>query len=232
LNIAVLSDIHGNKDALREVLAEFAHYQIEKLFVLGDCVGYYYYPEEVLEMLSPWKPEMIQGNHEKLLIQLRDKEIDSDALKSKYGSGHEMALEKLSEKQLEYLFSKPFSSSLKIDGISFQLNHGSPWDYNTYLYPDTDKAILEKCNSMEHDFVLVGHSHYAFTYSCSDSILINVGSVGQSRSQGGIADWVIIDTSTRQVEFKKTAYSTESLIRDIEKFDPENSYNLSILIRE
>ena len=231
MKIAVLSDIHGNKYALKEVLDDVSHHQIEKVFVLGDCVGYYYYPDEVLEMLSRWDPEMIQGNHEKLLTQLRNKEIDSAALKSKYGSGHEMALEKLSEKQLEYLFSKPFSTSVKIDDISFQLNHGSPWDCNAYLYPDTDKYILEKCNSNDHDFVLVGHSHYAFAYSCSDSILINVGSVGQSRSRGGIADWVIIETSTKQVEFKKTAYSTESLMRDVEKFDSGNSYNLSILSR-
>lgn len=231
MKIAALSDIHGNKYALKEVLDELSHHQIEKVFVLGDSVGYYYYPGEVLEMLSPWEPEMIQGNHEKLLMQLRNKEIDSAALKSKYGSGHDIALEKLSKKQLEYLFSKPFSSSVKIDDISFQLNHGSPWDYNTYLYPDTDKTILEKCNSSDHDFVLVGHSHYAFTYTCSNSILVNVGSVGQSRSKGGIADWVIIETSTKQVEFKETAYSTECLMRDVEKFDPENSYNLSILNR-
>ena len=231
MKIAVLSDIHGNKYALKEVLDEVSHHQIEKVFVLGDCVGYYYYPDEVLEMLSPWEPEMIQGNHEKLLMQLKNKEIDSNALKSKYGSGHVIALEKLSEKQLEYLLSKPFSSSVIIDGVSFQLNHGSPWDYDTYLYPDTDESILEKCNSIEHDFVLVGHSHYAFSYTCNNSILINVGSVGQSRSKGGIADWVIIDTSTRQVEFKKTAYSTESLMRDVEKFDSGNSYNLSILSR-
>ena len=231
MKIAVLSDIHGNKYALKEVLDEFSLHQIERVFVLGDCVGYYYYPGEVLEMLSPWEPEMIQGNHEKLLTQLRNKEIDSNALKSKYGSGHVIALEKLSEKQLEYLLSKPFSSSVIIDGVSFQLNHGSPWDYDTYLYPDTDESILEKCNSIEHDFVLVGHSHHAFTYSCADSILINVGSVGQSRSKGGIADWVIIDTSTKQFEFKKTDYSTASLLDDVTKMDPEIIYNLNVLTR-
>jgi len=108
LKIAVLSDIHGNKYALKEVLDDVSHHQIDKVFVLGDCVGYYYYPDEVLEMLSRWDPEMIQGNHEKLLTQLRNKEIDSAALKSKYGSGHEMALENYPKNNWSFCYQSHF----------------------------------------------------------------------------------------------------------------------------
>ena len=54
-----------------------------------------------------------------------------------------------------------------------------------YLYPNTDKKILNKTGDTDADFVFVGHSHHPFMHK-NDNILINVGSVGQSRQRGGL----------------------------------------------
>ena len=67
MKIAVLSDIHGNHLALREVLDDASRLDVGELFVLGDSVGYYYHPDKVLEQLTAWQMEMIQGNHEPML---------------------------------------------------------------------------------------------------------------------------------------------------------------------
>ena len=42
MKIAVISDIHGNYDALVEVLKDAKSENIDHLLVLGDIVGYYY----------------------------------------------------------------------------------------------------------------------------------------------------------------------------------------------
>lgn len=231
MKIAVLSDIHGNSYALENVIEAIKNERVERLIVLGDIVGYYYYPNKVLELLAGFPYDIIKGNHEVILQNLEEQIIDPFILQQKYGKGHSIALEKLERKTRKWLYSLPFQRSLRIDNVKIQMNHGSPWNYDEYLYPDTDRKTLEKCNSKVHDFVLIGHSHYAFTYKCSESILINTGSVGQSRRKGGIAEWTIIDTLTKEYNIMKTPYDVSALKKDVEDIDQTIKYNSKILSR-
>ena len=84
------------------------------------------------------------------------------------------------------------------------MSHGSPWSNDFYIYPDCEKEIIVKCDSKEHDFVLIGHSHYAFTIKNTNSVLINPGSVGQSRQFGGKASWAIINTKNNSFQLMTT----------------------------
>ncbi|WP_310559562.1 metallophosphoesterase family protein [Flavobacterium sp.] len=231
MKVGVISDIHGNHYALEAVLNVAKQEGIEKLLVLGDIVGYYYHPELVLKMLSEWNYEIIKGNHEVLLQDLTEKKIDSEVLKGKYGCGHEQALKNLDDKTQEWLFSLPTQKSILIDGVSFQMNHGSPSSIDEYIYPDATLEKLEKCNSVVHDFVLIGHSHYAFSHQCENSILINCGSVGQSRQKGGQAYWCVINTADKSFEMKTTAYDTAELLEEIQLFETKIGYSSRILQR-
>jgi predicted phosphodiesterase len=204
---------------------------IEKLLILGDIVGYYYHPDIVLDMLSEWDYEIIKGNHELILQDLKESKIDPDVLKEKYGRGHEQALKKMDDKTLEWLFSLPVQKSIVIDNVSFQLNHGSPTCIDEYIYPDASLEQLEKCDSPEHDFVLIGHSHYSFSFRCKNSTLINCGSVGQSRQKGGMAFWAIINTANKCHEIKATPYNTSALLEEIKKFESKIGYSYKILQR-
>ncbi len=229
--IAVISDIHGNHYALNQVLILAKKYGVEKLLVLGDIVGYYYYPDKVIALLREWPIEIIKGNHENTLQDLYECKVDNEEIKRKYGSGHELALTKLSDTELNWLFHLPEQLSVHCDGVSFQLNHGSPMQPNIYLYPDTGIEILEQCNSNIHDFVLIGHSHYSFSYRCKHSTLINSGSVGQSRQKGGIANWLLINTENKCYQVMATPYDVSSLVDDVRLIDPDFEYGYSVLIR-
>ena len=70
MKIAILADIHGNHYALLQVLRKAKQLKVEKILILGDLIGYYYYPEKVLEMLSEWDCKFIKGNHEDLLKEI------------------------------------------------------------------------------------------------------------------------------------------------------------------
>lgn len=231
MKVAIISDIHGNHYALTAVLQEASAIGVEKLLVLGDIVGYYYSPDIVLELLSHWPYEIIKGNHELILKDLFDNQTEAKTIIRKYGHGHEQALKKLDNATLQWLFDLPIQKTILIDGVSFQMNHGSPWSIDDYLYPNTAVEILEQCNSVEHDFVLVGHSHYSFSYRCQNSILINTGSVGQSREKGGKAYWTIVDTATKSFEIKATSYDTSNLLKEVEAMDPDFEYSSKILVR-
>jgi putative phosphoesterase len=231
MKIGVISDIHGNHYALREVLAEAKKIGVDRILALGDFVGYYYHPEIVFDLLSEWTLDLIKGNHEVILQNLYENKIDSEKLKNKYGSGHEHALNNLDKGTLDWLFSLPTQQSVSIDNVTFQLNHGTPWSIDEYLYPDTNKLILDKCDSLTNDFVLMGHSHYSFFFKCDNSIIINSGSVGQSRERGGMAYWSLINTSNKTFQVRITPYDTTDLLKDVKLFDPSVTYSSEILSR-
>lgn len=231
MKLAVISDIHGNHYALNEVLKDASKTGIEMLLVLGDIVGYYYHPEKVLDLLAGWRYEIIKGNHEAILQDLQTGKLVAEEVKKKYGSGHQLALKNLDEKSLQRLFSLPEQKEVIIDNTSIQLNHGAPWSINEYLYPDTGKEKLEQCDAANHDFVLIGHSHYSFSYRCAHCTLINCGSVGQSRQKGGLANWAVINTANKSFEMRATPYDTAELLNEIKLIDPEAEYLSKILVR-
>lgn len=232
MKLAILSDIHGNIAALEAVLNKARQLGVEHLLVLGDMVGYYYYPAEVLDLINEWDHDIIRGNHEIMLDEIRKGIRSAESIKKKYGSGHEVALSSLSSSQVDDLIALPDSKSVQFDDLRIQMCHGSPWDPSVYLYPDAGKEILSRGDSKDYDFVFFGHSHYAFCWHGMHSILANPGSVGQSRQKGGQAYWILLDTSNGAFQMRTTHYNTAALKREISKIDPENSYLSQILERD
>lgn len=232
MRIAVISDIHGNADALAQALAEAASIGVQKLLVLGDIVGYYYEPDRVLSQLTAWDSVHIRGNHEVMLAGIIDGTADATAIYKKYGSGHRTAQKVLSNDQIESLITAPDQLAFKIDGLRILLCHGAPWNNDEYLYPDTAAKVLDQCATMPVDFIFVGHSHYPFVYASDGPLLVNVGSVGQSRSRGGVASWCMLDTISRTVQLKSTPYDITPLLQAVSKTDPQNNYLSEILKRK
>lgn len=232
MKIAILSDIHGNFDALAEVLTAAGKEKVDHLLILGDIVGYYYHPDKVLEALAPWSYDMIKGNHEEILQKLIQEPAIGPAVQVKYGCAHQLALEKLTKKQLNFLLGLPESRSVAYDGLSFLMCHGSPWSLDQYIYPDSEPDLILKCDSKEHDFVLIGHSHYAFAKHNENSILLNPGSVGQSRQKGGKASWALVDTKNGSFQQRSTDYGVERLVQEVQIKDPGAAYHMKILKRK
>ena len=233
MKIALLSDIHGNHYALEAVLESVARQNISSLIVLGDMVGYYYKPDVVLRMLRDFQTFWIRGNHEVILKGLRDKVLNPEVVRMKYGSGASIALEKLSSDQIDMLVRLPDSRHLEIEGVSFTLCHGSPFDPNRYVYPDASTALLAECTSaVKSDFLLMGHTHYPFSNAQSGVVIVNPGSVGQPRDQSAGASWAVIDTENKSVVFKQTPYPTSELIHEIDRIDPDVSFLKEVLTRK
>jgi len=232
MKIAIISDIHGNYDALFEVLKKAKKQKVEHLLILGDIVGYYYHPDKIFELISEWSFDLIKGNHEKILENLILNPSLGETIRLKYGSGHQEAINKLSIKQLEFLSSLPETKSLKFDNISILMCHGSPWSNDFYIYPNCEKDVLLKCDSKLHDFVLIGHSHYSFGIKNVNSVLLNPGSVGQSRQAGGKAFWTIIDTVNGCFQMLSTDYCTKKLKEEIQEKDSNIRYLTEILERD
>ena len=168
------------------------------------------------------------GNDEDLI---EDSSL-SQSIRLKYGSGHQEAINKLTQKQLNFLFDLPETKSIKIDEITLLMCHGSPWSNDFYIYPDSNNVILNKCNIKAFNFVLIGHSHYSFAIRNTNSILLNPGSVGQSRQNGGKASWCILNTNNSCFQFFNTDYNTKNLLKEVSEKDSEIKYLSDILKRK
>ena len=229
MRIAVLSDIHGNAAALQAVLAEARTLGAERLFVLGDLVGYYYHPAEALRLLEDWPVDMIQGNHEAMLQSVRNGNLPAGEVRKKYGSGIDRALTELDGPSLARLLQLPEQTTVSLEGVSFALCHGSPWDRDEYIYPDAPSATLRRCADGAADFVLLGHTHHPFVVGVNSVTVANAGSVGQARNRSGCADWILVDTSNRALVFQRTAYDASGIVSEVKSVDPHLPYLHEVL---
>lgn len=231
MKIAILSDIHGNILALKEVLKEIEKLNITRIYILGDIVGYYYHADQVFEYLNQFDVVFLKGNHEILLQESLQNKKTLLKITEKYGNGIKSAIEQLSKKQINHILEYP---TVKVDAIldlKIAFAHGSLDDINKYIYPDTDIDILNAYSNYGYDFIFMGHTHYPFSFNGKSGVVANVGSVGQARDKGGAASWCVLDTKNQVLVFKHTLYDVEALVREVKKINPEIEYLYKILQR-
>lgn len=225
MKIAILSDFHGNQYATERVVDYCLERKIKHAFALGDYVGYYYRPELVLEQLDRFEMcAMIRGNHERLL---RDSETDAEAsatLLRRYGHGHASALERLSSASRQALYELPDQRSQTVDNVHFLLAHGSPFDPDEYVYPDSPAETFARLGSVDADVLLLGHTHHPLVTASCGTMIANPGSVGQPRDVGNLASFCVFDTSSRTVSPVRLQFETDGLLEEIARLDPGNEY--------
>lgn len=221
MKLALLSDIHGNQYALNEVISEIKLQNIDTLIVAGDTVGYYYGIKDILKILADFKVFFTKGNHELMLEQLKYHPEIEPVLRNKYGSSLQRALDSLSKNEVDQLLNVEHPKSIAFGDLKILISHGSPWDINQYLYPDSDKSIWDNFLHYSEDIFIVGHTHYQHIERVGDKIVINPGSVGQSRKRPGLADWAVFETESLLVTHYSTPYSMRELINECESIDPD-----------
>jgi len=231
LRIGILGDIHGNHLALEAVLNSVREKGITKLLITGDSVGYYFWPDKVIEMLKGWDFEMVRGNHEDMLRQsLRDKNylLQIDA---RYGKGIRTAIERLNQAQLDWLTSLPHPLVLDVGGCRILLCHGAPWDVNLYVYPDATDSVIARFRETSADWILTGHTHYPMIRKIGGKTIVNPGSVGQQRNRVRGAHWAMLDTVSGKVSAFVEAYDDIWVAEQARLISPEIPYLAEVLLR-
>jgi putative phosphoesterase len=231
MKIGILSDIHGNSFALAKVLDEALKLKVQHLLILGDLVGYYYDAIGVFDLLDEWNKHIVRGNHEDMLQQFVDPSFNRDAIRRKYGSALEIALGTLSPEKLTLIQNLATTNKLEFNSLGILIAHGSPWSTDQYIYPDANKQLLDRCDYPDLDYVFLGHTHYPMIYKSNHTLIINPGSVGQSRVYGGIADWGLLDTDNGVYVQKHSIYDTAPLLKMVREIDPELPYLYDVLKR-
>jgi|688.fasta_scaffold47419_4 predicted phosphodiesterase len=219
MRLGLLSDIHGNAGALDVALRNS---KCDLYLVCGDIVGYYYETKEVLALLSKVRFSFVRGNHEVMLQNLRQNPNLNDSIVKVYGTSLLQALQLLDSKELDFLCHSKDTDTLKIGKTEISFSHGSPWKIDEYIYPDSEKTIWPKFLSYGEQIFVIGNTHHQMIKRFKDKLIINPGSIGQSRTDPGMAQWAELDTENLDLTFKSVPYDTSRILKSCEKYDPEN----------
>lgn len=232
MKIAILSDIHGNWHALEPVLHQIHREGVDRLFVLGDQVGYYYDAVRVRDALEALDCEMIAGNHERMLVAYADgSPATRETITSKYGSSFPLLVEEAGPSFVAWAKALPVRKEVVVEGQRMLLCHGTPWDPDAYVYPDTPLTEIARFASEGHDAVFAGHTHHPLVRNEGSCLIVNPGSVGQSRISGGVAQWGILNLANRVYTPRATLYDTAPLKAQIAGHDPHHPYLAHVLDR-
>ena len=231
MRVGILADIHANLPALQAVLVEARNLSVERLLVLGDLVGYYYWPAECIDMLDAWPTDMVIGNHEEMLAVAETNEAEAQRILTTYGSGLSSALADLDADALARLSNLPRSLEVQIESRRVLLCHGAPWSTDTYVYPDADHSVRQEMARGSHDLVLFGHTHYPVDWALGSTRIINPGSVGQQRNRRPGAHWLCWDVATDSYDLRVEAYDVATVQAASDRRDPNLPYLSQVLTR-
>ncbi|MFN5856173.1 MAG: metallophosphoesterase family protein [Pseudanabaenaceae cyanobacterium] len=231
MKIAVMSCIHGNYEALDAVLRDIDRQKAEKIFCLGDLVGYGPFPSNVVEMVRSLDIPTTQGCWDEDIVEgLNSCECSYPSmLAEKRGRlAHEWTNEHIYPETKEYLAALP--KVIKEDNLAFV--HGSPQSQHEYLLPELDGFIaLERVLSTGADILFCGHTHVPYVrtldaghlrlsvrtgaevseaemreFNAPLKRIVNVGSVGEPRHGRPNATYVIYDMDSDRVTLREVEY--------------------------
>lgn len=221
MKFAVIADIHANIAALDAALDDIQKRGIEKIYCVGDLVGYAPFPNEVISRLKSLAIPTLMGNYDEAIAYFKptcgcDYPNEKSAL-----IGSQSILwtkEHTSEESKAYLKSLPKDITLNIKEKTFLFVHGSPRLINEYLFEDTSEEVLEELFAARQiDVLICGHTHLPYHRIYNGKHIINAGSIGKPKHGDPQGTYVIVDVKgSVTVEIIKFSYNYEQTAQAIE----------------
>ena len=207
MKIAILSDIHGNIEALRSVADSW-----DELWVLGDLVNYGPNPAEVVDFVRQNAEVVVRGNHDHAIGAGEDPRC-SPAFREMAQAMKAYTESVLSGEQKAYLRQLPLTAQRDAGGQRFFLCHAVPSD-PLFKYCPAERALwTPEAATVNADVILVGHTHLPFVLNFADRQVVNPGSVGQPKHGRPEACYAIWDDGL--VVLKSQPYELDKAVRKL-----------------
>ncbi len=208
MKIGLISDIHGNLIALEEVLKHLNN--CDEIYCAGDVVGYYPFPNEVIEILKRENVRSVMGNHDYAVVT-----GDFFGFNVYARIAGEWTRKNLTENSLDWLSNLP----INIETTWFTMYHGIPAEdlraIEEYVFPD-DPRIDYILSDLERN-VVVGHTHIQFIRWHKNLFFANPGSVGQPRDGNPDSAFAIYDTERNEMKFRRVKYNIQEVYNAVIK---------------
>ena len=121
--------------------------------------------------------------------------------------------ERLDEAGLRFLAAMPVTRMVTLDNTRFFLAHASPRDpLDEYAPPDLD-FWTRRLQNIDADVICIGHTHMPYVLEVGDKLVINPGSIGQSRDGDPRASYAVIEDY--KVDLKRIDYPIEETVATV-----------------
>lgn len=220
MRLAILTDIHANREALTAVLADQAARGCEAMVILGDIVGYGPDPEwccERVMQLAEQGAVVLKGNHDEAIAS------GSHGMSTNARKALDWTRPRLSPAQTDFLKALPMSATR--DGAFFV--HASAEAPADWIYLTNEATAAGCLRASRARVTFCGHVHLPSLYSADLRGMVSatrikfglpmpllrsrrwtvvVGSVGQPRDRNPQASYAIYDEEQGELTFRRVAY--------------------------
>ncbi|MFH1421298.1 MAG: metallophosphoesterase family protein [Planctomycetota bacterium] len=230
---AIISDVHSNLDALLAVFEDFEQQGVEKVYCLGDMVGYGAHPREVVDIAMSSFNFVIRGNHDDAVTFKVPKKFNDTAARAVYWTRDKLKPNDYSRqsafKRWDFL-KKKLKDKMIIGNMIFA--HGTPDSYFRYIDDERTAAQVLSKFTAGVKTLFVGHSHIPGIFEESNGavrflkwttkdlpklhrnrMIINVGSVGQPRDGDYRACYVVVAGDV--FWYRRVEYDVELAVKAI-----------------
>ncbi len=219
--LAIISDIHGNVDALATVLKDIAANRCRAMVCLGDIVGYGPEPGACVKLMREYASAAVVGNHEAMFLEIlhegpSDRETTNGLWKS-------LALgrKELTAADKKWVRKLPLTAiAREMTFVHASLHH--PHDFD-YIY-NRESARLN-FDAQETQISFHGHTHVPLVWEEKDGEVtgytpgdgpiqldparryaVGVGSVGQPRDHDPRASYALYEPETNRLAIRRLEY--------------------------
>ena len=233
---ALISDIHGNLEALEAVLKDIQQQNITEVYCLGDVVGYGPNPRECIDLVMQCKVVLL-GNHDQGAMFDPDG-FNPPAERAIFWTRGQLEspgeTKESKEKRWGFLADRP--RTFTENGFLFV--HGSARNpLNEYVFPEDiyNQRKMDRIFALVDRYCFQGHTHVPgiftealpedlYQFHAPDEIdyvhkldgrktLCNVGSVGQPRDGDWRACYVLLDAET--IRYRRVEYDIDTTVKKI-----------------
>ena len=222
MRIAAIADAHGNLAALEAVLRDAESRGVDSRIFLGDYVGEFPFPNEIISSIRAIGGEALLGNKERFILGLRGRregETADEQFAPLYWNYRELARE-----NVDFIERMPASLDREIEGVRLRANHHSsalfsgtslmrmgskayanemrerPFTHSEYLesladMARRDPAFAERVDTLGGGLLVFGHSHVQWHLRSGGALLVNPGSCGLPLDFDARASYSIIELS-------------------------------------
>jgi len=212
---AIISDIHGNFEALQAVISDSKKNNVDEIFCLGDIVGYCSDPNDCIDLVNKECSVTVIGNH------------DSAVLNASQGRNFNFHAKAALDWTIKHLTvqSNNFLKNLPFYIIKEEMHivHSSPQEPETWRYVTNMDDALSCFHFFKEKLCFIGHTHFPIVVTDQGGIiedskiklednlryLINVGSVGQPRDGNPLASYGLFDTESKEYKNFRVQYDIQ-----------------------
>src|ERR1035437_1813574 len=221
MKIAIMSDIHGNLEALTCVLQDIKEQGCQLTYCLGDGVGYGPNPKECVLAMQQSGIPVVKGNHD----EASSIDVPLDDYNSVARDSLTWTRSQLQPEQKKWLAQLPFQ--LELPQFAATLYHANGHNPGRWDYIQNAVDAIRTLFTQDTQFSFVGHTHVPkiavlnangqtrdlppgnLTAVAGHNYCVNVGSVGKPRDGDARACYVIYDPAAKSIVYRRVTYPIE-----------------------